>query len=254
MAALSAYCQTKDGSFSIKSTAHFVSCSLLRGVLRLLTIPKQMGLMRKPMITSNVQKLWSSKDTGQVEAVVGPYKIYDASLRTLSGHGWLSDEIIDAYLHCIMKLAKIPVHCLDAVLGSSVFHHGRFRVVQKMKLPTASTWICPVNVGGHWILVIVKMDEKSLLVIDHLEIFGRQEVSEGPWTIQTAKHNLQQDGSSCGVLILMFAELILQGRSICVAQTDTEEVSAARVKIAVYSSGMQRWCGRSLCFLQHVAV
>ncbi|XP_028435576.1 uncharacterized protein LOC114556739 isoform X1 [Perca flavescens] len=203
MAALSAYCQTKDGSFSIKSTAHFVSCSLLRGVLRLLTIPKQMGLMRKPMITSNVQKLWSSKDTGQVEAVVGPYKIYDASLRTLSGHGWLSDEIIDAYLHCIMKLAKIPVHCLDAVLGSSVFHHGRFRVVQKMKLPTASTWICPVNVGGHWILVIVKMDEKSLLVIDHLEIFGRQEVSEGPWTIQTAKHNLQQDGSSCGVLILM---------------------------------------------------
>jgi len=76
-----------------------------------------------------------------------------------------------------------------------------------MKLPTASTWICPVNVGGHWILVvlflilylpqtllvffgvsvkslgivleltntflflfqqIVKMEEKSLLVIDPL--------------------------------------------------------------------------------------
>lgn len=40
-----------------------------------------------------VQKLWSSKDTGQVEAVVGPYKIYDTSFRTLSGHGWLSDEV-----------------------------------------------------------------------------------------------------------------------------------------------------------------
>ncbi|KAF1382278.1 hypothetical protein PFLUV_G00142060 [Perca fluviatilis] len=194
-----------------------------------------------------IQKLWSSKDTGQVEAVVGPYKIYDTSFRTLSGHGWLSDEIIDAYLHCIMKLAKIPVHCLDAVLGSSVFHRGQFRVVQKMKLPTASTWICPVNVGGHWILVIVKMDEKSLLVIDPLgnenmyqrkilwnwrNFWKTRNVSEGPWTIQTAKHNLQQDGSSCGVLILMFAELILQGRSICVAQTDTEEVLAARVKIA----------------------
>ncbi|XP_051955409.1 uncharacterized protein LOC127624640 [Xyrauchen texanus] len=181
-----------------------------------------MGLMRKPMITSNVEKLWSSKDTGQVEAVVGPYKMYDTSFTTLSGHGWLSDEIIDAYLHCIMKLAK-------------------------MKLPTASTWICPVNVGGHWILVIVKMDEKSLLVLDPLgnenmyqrkmlrnwrNFWKTRNVSEGPWTIQTAKHNLQQDGSSCGVLILMFAELILQGRSVCVAQTDTEEVSAARVKIA----------------------
>ncbi len=40
-----------------------------------------------------VQKRWSSKDTGQVEAVVGPYKIYDTSFRTLSGHGWLSDEV-----------------------------------------------------------------------------------------------------------------------------------------------------------------
>lgn len=165
-----------------------------------------------------VQKLWSSKDTGQVEAVVGPYKMYDTSFKTLSGHGWLSDEIIDAYLHCIMKLAKIPVHRLDAVLGSSVFHRGQFRVVQKMKLPTASTWICPVNVGRHWILVIVKMDEKSLLVIDPLgneNMYQRKilrnwrnflktiNVSEGLWTIQTEKHNLQQDGSSCGVLILM---------------------------------------------------
>ncbi len=24
-----------------------------------------------------------------------------------------------------------------------------------MKLPTASTWICPVNVGHHWILVVL---------------------------------------------------------------------------------------------------
>jgi len=58
-----------------------------------------------------VQKLWSSKDTGQVEALVGPYKIYDASFRTLSGHGWLSDEVKE--IHVIYKfitwLGKIPM-------------------------------------------------------------------------------------------------------------------------------------------------
>lgn len=42
-------------------------------------------------------------------------------------------------------------------------------------------------------------------------------VSEGPWTIQTAKHNVQQDGSSCGVLILMVWILLIYviGVNVC---------------------------------------
>ncbi len=42
-------------------------------------------------------------------------------------------------------------------------------------------------------------------------------VSEGLWTIQTEKHNLQQDGSSCGVLILMVWILLIYviGVNVC---------------------------------------
>lgn len=40
-----------------------------------------------------VHKLRSSKDSGQVEVIVGPYKLYDTSFRTLYGNGWLSDEV-----------------------------------------------------------------------------------------------------------------------------------------------------------------
>lgn len=37
--------------------------------------------------------LWTSKDHGQVEAVVGPYKLYEHSFRILQGTEWLLDEV-----------------------------------------------------------------------------------------------------------------------------------------------------------------
>ncbi|CAI5656457.1 unnamed protein product [Oreochromis niloticus] len=35
------------------------------------------------------------EDTGRLEAVVGPYKLFDSSFRTLQGSRWLSDEIVN---------------------------------------------------------------------------------------------------------------------------------------------------------------
>lgn len=55
-----------------------------------------------------VHKLWSSKDTRQVEAVVGPYKLYVRSFRALSGKGWLSDEVK-------VRLCYMQVYRLTAV-------------------------------------------------------------------------------------------------------------------------------------------
>lgn len=39
--------------------------------------------------------LWAAEDHGQVEAVVGPYKLYDSSIRTLHGTEWLAGEVRD---------------------------------------------------------------------------------------------------------------------------------------------------------------
>ncbi|CAH2283751.1 gypsy retrotransposon integrase 1, partial [Pelobates cultripes] len=46
-----------------------------------------------------VKILWEAEDDGSVEAVVGPYKLYVSSFRTLHGNKWLVDEVIDAYIH-----------------------------------------------------------------------------------------------------------------------------------------------------------
>ncbi len=40
-----------------------------------------------------VQQIWSDKAVDRVEAVVGPYKLYNSSLKTLQGSNWLSDEV-----------------------------------------------------------------------------------------------------------------------------------------------------------------
>ncbi|KAK1129324.1 hypothetical protein AOXY_G38532 [Acipenser oxyrinchus oxyrinchus] len=40
-----------------------------------------------------VVQLWSQKAVGQIEAVVGPYKLYDTSFETLKESAWLSDEV-----------------------------------------------------------------------------------------------------------------------------------------------------------------
>nr|XP_054593810.1 uncharacterized protein LOC129160815 isoform X1 [Nothobranchius furzeri]XP_054593811.1 uncharacterized protein LOC129160815 isoform X1 [Nothobranchius furzeri] len=184
-----------------------------------------MDWMKKQMTTLNVLKLWSLKDSGQIEALVGPYKLYDASFRTLCGHGWLSDEILDAYLHLIVEKGKIPIYRMDAVIGSSLFHLGQHRAFRKMAFPEASIWLCPVNVGGHWILVLVRMDHKEVIVIDplgHERTYQRRilrnwrnflrakDARQGNWKVKTLPHGLQPDASSCGVLILRFAESFLQ--------------------------------------------
>ncbi|KAL1268599.1 hypothetical protein QQF64_033962 [Cirrhinus molitorella] len=54
-----------------------------------------------------VMKVWAASISGQVEAVVGPYKLYDSSYHTLQGTEWVSDEVIDAYLHLVIKKQRV---------------------------------------------------------------------------------------------------------------------------------------------------
>ncbi|XP_026015157.1 sentrin-specific protease-like [Astatotilapia calliptera] len=168
-----------------------------------------------------VKRLWRAKDTGRLESVVGPYKLFDSSLRTLQGSRWLSDEVIDAYLHRVIERRKNAVHLLCSVVASSLFS-GQFRCLTKMKFPVEDMWLCPVNFGTHWILVIVNISAQKILLIDpmgnegvydrkilhnwrnFLRMRGHEDTME--WQLQTMQHNNQQDSSSCGVLLLKFAE------------------------------------------------
>ncbi|KAL2083791.1 hypothetical protein ACEWY4_021564 [Coilia grayii] len=86
-------------------------------------------------------------------------------VKTLHGTQWLSDEVIDAYLQCIIEEHKKPVYHIDSVVGTSLFS-GRFRSLSKMKFPVEECWLCPLNFSAHWILVIVDIPTLTLVLID----------------------------------------------------------------------------------------
>ncbi|XP_072562148.1 sentrin-specific protease 2-like [Paramormyrops kingsleyae] len=118
-----------------------------------------------------------------------------------------------------------------------------------MKWPVQDIWLCPVNFRAHWILVIVRMSQKTLLLIDPFGNEGYYErkvlrnwrnflkmrgfdAQKGQWCVQTLQHQKQLDGSSCGVLILRFAVDYLLRGNISEVQTTEEAVRSARLEIA----------------------
>ncbi|XP_051994313.1 uncharacterized protein LOC127652219 isoform X1 [Xyrauchen texanus] len=117
-----------------------------------------------------------------------------------------------------------------------------------MKFPIEDIWLCPVNVGAHWILVIINMPEKKLLLIDPMgnECSYEHKIlrnwrnflkltcdgQTAQWQLRTLKHDQQMDSSSCGVLVLNFAERYLLTGTISDVQTTPEAVSSARIKVA----------------------
>ncbi|CAH2319420.1 Hypothetical predicted protein [Pelobates cultripes] len=52
------------------------------------------------------------------------------------------------------------------------------------------------------------------------------------WNIHVMHHSNQEDSSSCGVLILMFAKEFLQTRTIHAVKTSAEDVANARLEIS----------------------
>ncbi|XP_076854739.1 uncharacterized protein LOC143509775 [Brachyhypopomus gauderio] len=118
-----------------------------------------------------------------------------------------------------------------------------------MKFPVEDTWLFPANTGGHWILVIVTMSRKIVSIIDpmgnegsyerkilrnwrnFLNTIGHKD-SGAEWRTTVFKHKEQEDGSSCGVLVMKFAEEFLLTGVVENVQTTQAAVSTARMGIA----------------------
>ncbi|CAI5679843.1 unnamed protein product [Oreochromis niloticus] len=203
---------------------------------------------QKPSTQEKVKWLWAAKDTGRVETVVGPYKLYDSSFRTLEDSGWLSDEVIDAYLHCLIRKQKEPVYQLSCVVATSLFS-GKFKCVSKMLFPAEDIWLCPLNFSAHWILVVVKISSRSVLLLDplgnegcyerkimrnwrnFLKMKGKEE-SRVDWKMETLPHSKQMDSSSCRVLVLKFAEHYLMSGEVTRVLSNPEAIGLQRTEIA----------------------
>ncbi|XP_049330451.1 uncharacterized protein LOC125799008 isoform X4 [Astyanax mexicanus] len=174
----------------------------------------------------SVMRLWSSKDNNQVEAVAGPYKLYDSSFRTLQGTEWVADEVIDAYLNHLIEQHKTPVYQLCAVVASSLAA-GQFRCLRKIVSMSRKilSIIDPMGNEGLYERKILRNWRNFLKMIGHQD-------HSAEWRTTVLKHNPQQDASSCGVLVLKFAEDFLSTGAIDNVQTTQAAISTARMGIA----------------------
>lgn len=95
--------------------------------------------------------LWTKEDDESLEVVVGPYKLYVSSFKTLHGTKWLVEEVIDAFLNHLITNQQESVGHICAVVSTGLFD-GQVHKLGKTILPE-DVWVCPANVGDHWILV-----------------------------------------------------------------------------------------------------
>ncbi|XP_039457765.1 uncharacterized protein LOC120434192 [Oreochromis aureus] len=118
-----------------------------------------------------------------------------------------------------------------------------------MLFPAEDIWLCPLNFGAHWILVVVKISSRSVLLLDplgnegcyerkimrnwrnFLKMKGKEE-SRVDWKMETLPHNKQMDSSSCGVLVLKFAEHYLMSGEVTRVLSTPEAIGLQRTEIA----------------------
>ncbi|XP_077346688.1 uncharacterized protein LOC143995843 [Lithobates pipiens] len=137
---------------------------------------------------------------------------------------------------------------MSAVIATAMFT-GQTSRLGKMTFPTEELSLCPININKHWILVIIMKSKKVLIVMDPLgnelsyhsmlhdnwSLFLRMNKPEDQganWSTWVMEHSNQQDSSSCGVLILMFAKEFLKTKTINAVRTSAEAVMDARLEIA----------------------
>lgn len=191
--------------------------------------------------------LWQREDETSQVVVVGPYPLFVSSFKMLRATKWLVDEVIDSYLHLIIKKQQESVRQICAVVATALFD-GQIQKLGRNMYPE-DIWVCPINVGQHWILVILNMTQKAMFVIDPIGaelayaatlynnwgLFLRMVTRKDQivqWKMYVLNHSKQQDSSSCGVLILMFAKEYLESRSINNVKTSPEAILDARLQIA----------------------
>ncbi|XP_077416577.1 uncharacterized protein LOC144048458 isoform X3 [Vanacampus margaritifer] len=166
-----------------------------------------------------------------VVVTVGEHPLYVSSFISLNHPNWLVDEVIDAYVHLILRrmgTAKENIHQMVCSIATRLFN-GHPEVMGVA--PNKERWICPVNIdNSHWIVVIVQTDEEKLLLIDPagqedcyknmIENNWRKFIGTPGWSCEKIYHAIQKDRCNCGVLVLMFLEKYLQTGRILRAKTD----------------------------------
>ncbi|XP_048247925.1 uncharacterized protein LOC124125549 [Haliotis rufescens] len=170
---------------------------------------------------------------------VGCYTIRGDVLSRLETNDWLTDEIMDTYLHLLERewCSRVSFHCLvlptETIL---LWEAGQYtdRIRGKDENLTNYTWVLmPVNMprNQHWVLLVANVKDGTVgvvnskpaldvedTVVQHWRLFVnhlKSSSKEGSKSWMKKQYPVieQSDGHSCGIFVLMAADAILAEKS-----------------------------------------
>ncbi|KAL4233951.1 Sentrin-specific protease 2 [Mactra antiquata] len=177
--------------------------------------------------------IWSGQRSEHVRLQVGPFILNAESFYNLQNT--LSDEIIDAYLHVLKTQSDRRILHVSCVVFTSMFYDPKFRSFNLLSKENLSNYDILVGVlnenGNHWTLLIVELGKKIIVYLDPLGEKERKRNSifakwlklihsqdgttvDNDWKMISPDHARQEDGISCGVYVIQFVELYLNGEDL----------------------------------------
>jgi len=161
---------------------------------------------------------------------------------------WLSEGIIDAYLYhlCAGKdnILSFPCCVLNLFHTNGNTSPTVQRFLRKCVMTSPETILAPANItGNHWVLLVIKPKVQEIHLYDPLnrkcsqiylnfipklvQLFNNYYSLAVTWGIKTPPHILQQDASSCGVLLCFYAEQI-------VSKTSADVIDTVKYRKSIY--------------------
>ncbi|XP_026003074.1 uncharacterized protein LOC113009157 isoform X2 [Astatotilapia calliptera] len=200
--------------------------------------------------------------------VAGPNSIGISSLKSLFDQTNISDEVIDGliYLQCenFPHIYPIPSQITGKILdGSTRAQSAYFLKKNIFQMYEKLIGACLEN-GSHWTLFFCDIPKRTIV---YMNSFGESEVRKsavlknwssfasargcaGEWTLSHVSHPHQQDGNSCGVHVIMFAQSLIDGKTQ-VEEYNTE-ITKLRSRLCHYlfsSIDRTRKCSQCWCVI-----
>ncbi|XP_062267668.1 uncharacterized protein LOC133973671 [Platichthys flesus] len=196
---------------------------------------------------SQLKDLWKRSDTEVVVSVVpsqirgNSFIIHHSELRTLRPHQWLTGEVIECLLHHfsnelhLERMIYILNHYTAGVILFGNREQIRRNTLSKINFDNYKAIVSFVNIhNSHWKLLYINAAEKNVYLVDPArrsteltdsdhaakricEYFKLRRTchSKTDWVDIKFKggvlqHPLQQHGDSCGVLVIMMANAVME--------------------------------------------
>ncbi|XP_024123814.2 uncharacterized protein LOC112143836 [Oryzias melastigma] len=192
-----------------------------------------------------ITQLWKKSDTEVVVSAVhsqsgGTIPIHHSDLRTLRPHQWLVGEVMGGLIHIaarkygVSKRVFLMDHYTAGVIVKGEETQMSHQSLRKVNLETYEGILGFVLIGGnHWNLLYIHKSTKTVYLMDPLSVASESYSSKSAavqirkylsirnkmhskdewdsidWKGGVVKHPIQQDGNSCGVVVVMMAQSIL---------------------------------------------